>query len=176
MSHSPGPMVYPSAILGVTIVSLCYLLGKPTSNIWGCQLTFPFVLLRASRHPLASQPSGHPSGSSEPVSWEVRQGSTQSTPRHDGWDHHTLFSTAMPIQVCFLYLQPTQPPERPLRPATRFPLWLLSSFPQRHLTVNTVNEALFGSSFPFSTPRLWPLSELFPYYVGLFSLILFLFF
>lgn len=114
--------------------------------------------------------SGLPFGSNEPVPWKIQWAQEDTT---DGTGH-VLFSAALPPQVCFLQLQPSWVTEETPRPATRFPLWLPSSSSTHNLTVNTVNEALFRSSFPLSIPQTLA-SKMSPYYVGLFSLIFFFF-
>lgn len=60
MSHSPGPMVYPSAILGVTIISLCNLLGKPTSNFLGMPADLPIRVAVSLQAPPSLSTIGSP--------------------------------------------------------------------------------------------------------------------
>lgn len=110
-SHSLGPRLYLFVILGVTSLNLYHLLGV-NQHFSGdsADLLFPVAMsLQATPSLLISAlpPLAAANLSLREFSEALRRA------QEDTMDEtsHVLFSIALPIQVCFLQLQPT-PPKR----------------------------------------------------------------
>lgn len=113
-SHSLGPRLYLSVILGITSLSLYHLLGKINQHFSGDSAYLPFPAAVSLQTPPSLSVHVLPLWQQRTCSLE-RFSEALRRAQEDTMDgtSHVFFSTALPIQVCFLQLQPTQPTKRP---------------------------------------------------------------